>query len=442
MRGISVQQLKWEQYQQDFQAIASIGMNETGGVDRLAYSEADQQAHKLLADMATEAGFEVKWDGAGNLWITRRGTDDGREDMPPLLLGSHMDSVPDGGKYDGLLGVMTAFHAMRLLDSVPQRRTVTLIVFRCEESSRFNCATVGSKLLAEHLNGMELKRYIDKDGISLYDAIRQLGGNPDNLYNERKYIKNAFGFIEMHIEQGPVLEKHNTDIGVVGYIAAPYRLCVTVEGTAAHSGACPMDARNDALAGAAELILAVEKLGREYADKRIVATVGKCDVKNGAINIVPGHVDVYVDIRGIDKEVVAEVVSRLHGEMSRIESARNLRLEPTVLAQEQPVRLDDDMAELLVEQCVPNHLTFLHMISGAGHDTMYMAGLTRSVLYFVPCEKGISHNKAEAVSDEDVQNGLKLMLSTLIRICNLDPEVEREKEEMERKMREAMLGND
>lgn len=432
MRRVSLQQLNWEQYLADFNALASIGQNEAGGMERLAFSEADQQAHKLLAQMAESAGFEVKWDGAGNLWITRRGTDDGNPDFPPLLLGSHMDTVPDGGKYDGLLGVMTAFHAMRLLDQVPQRRTVTLIVFRCEESSRFNCATIGSKLLAEQLTGQMLKSYVDKEGISAYDAIRELGGNPDNLYLERKYIKDSFGFIEMHIEQGPVLGERNTDIGIVNHIAAPHRFHIIVKGTAAHSGACPMGSRNDALTGAAEIILAVERLGREYADQRIVATVGKCDVINGAMNIVPGHVELYVDIRGIDQEIVTEVVTKLHMELAEIASKRNLSIEPTILSQERPVKLDDDMAEFLVEQCLKNMLTFLHMVSGAGHDTMYMAKLTRAAMFFVPCEKGISHNRAEAVTDEAVQNGLRLMYATLVRICTLDPEDEREKAEMDR----------
>ena len=283
-----------------------------------------------------------------------------------------------------------------------------------------------------------LKGYVDKAGVSLYDEIKKLGGNPDNLYAERNYIKNAFGFIEMHIEQGPVLEERHTDIGIVGHIAAPYRLRITVEGTAAHSGACPMGSRNDALTGAAEMILAVEKLGRQYADKRIVATVGKCDVINEAINIVPGHVELYVDIRGIEKDVIAEVVTKLHEELNRIAMERKLKIEPAILGQEQPVKLDDDMAELLVEQCVPNRLTFLHMVSGAGHDTMYMAGLTRATMFFVPCDKGISHNKKEAVSDEAVQNGLKLMYSVLLRICNLDPEEEKEKAEMQRRFMEAM----
>ena len=432
MRRVSLQQLNWEQYQADFNALAAIGQNEAGGMERLAYTEADQQAHKMLADMATEAGFEVKWDGAGNLWITRRGTEDGNPEYPPLLVGSHMDTVPDGGKYDGLLGVMTAFHAMRLLDTVPQHRTVTLIVFRCEESSRFNCATIGSKLLAEQLTGEMLKGYTDKDGISAYDAIRELGGNPDNLYLERKYIKDSFGFIEMHIEQGPVLGERRTDIGIVSHIAAPHRFRITVKGEAAHSGACPMNSRNDALTGAAEVILAVERLGREYAPQRIVATVGKCDVINGAMNIVPGHVELYVDIRGIDREIVSEVVTKLHMELSAIASQRNLRIDPCVLSQETPVKLDDDMAEFLVEQCLRNMLTFLHMTSGAGHDTMYMSKLTRSTMFFVPCEKGISHNKEEAVTDDAVQNGLRLMYATLVRICTLDPKDERDKAEMDR----------
>lgn len=231
---------------------------------------------------------------------------------------------------------------------------------------------------AGKLTGEQLKGYTDKDGISAYDEIRKSGGNPDNLIVERNYIKNAFGFIEMHIEQGPVLKERDTDIGIVGHIAAPYRLRITVEGTAAHSGACPMGSRRDALTGAAEVILAVEQLGRQYADQRIVATVGKCNVVNGAINIVPGKVELYVDIRGIDSDVIAEVVTKLHEEMNRIAAERNLQIEPATLSQEQPVKLNDDMGELLVEQCVPNMLTFLHMVSGAGHDTMYMAGLTRA----------------------------------------------------------------
>lgn len=438
MRTISLEQLRWDQYQEDFMKIASIGANEDGGVDRLAFTEEDQKAHGLLAEMAKEAGFDVKWDGAGNLWITRYGTDEGKEDMPPMIVGSHMDTVPDGGKYDGLLGVMTAFHAMRLLDNQPQRRTVTLIVFRCEESSRFNCATIGSKLLADEINGETLKRYTDKDGVSAYDAIRSLGGNPDDLFEEREYIKNSFGFIETHIEQGPILEDRELDIGLVENIAAPYRMRIDIKGTAAHSGACPMESRHDALAAAAEVILEVERLGKEYSQQRIVATVGKCNVKNGAINIVPGDVELFVDIRGIDKDLVLKVARELSSKMKEIAKERDVKIEPAILGQEEPVKLNDDICELLVEQCVKNRLTFLHMISGAGHDTMYMAKLTRASLYFIPCIKGISHNKVEAVTDEAVQNGLRLMFSVLLRIVNWDPETEREKEEMERRFIEAM----
>ncbi len=438
MKRLSLQQLQWEEFAADFDAVAAFGANDDGGVDRLAYSEADREAHGYLAQLAEKEGFSVRWDGAGNLWITSPGSEDGNAKFPPLLLGSHLDSVPDGGRYDGLLGVMTAFHAMRLMREQPQRRTVTLIVFRCEESSRFNCATVGSRLLAGQLTGQQLKGFVDKDGISAYDAIRSLGGNPDDLYQERNYIKNAFGFIEMHIEQGPVLEERHTDIGIVEHIAAPCRLHITVEGTAAHSGACPMHNRNDALTGAAEIILAVEQLGRQYDWQRIVATVGRCEVPHGAINVVPGYVDLYVDVRGIDKDVIEEVVTKLHEELHRIADVRRLKVESFLLEQETPVKMDDDMGELLVEQCVGNQLTFLHMVSGAGHDAMNMAGLTRTTMFFVPCRGGISHNKAEAVEDEAVQNGIRLMYSTLLRICNLDPDAERERAEEEERFIQAM----
>lgn len=416
----TIMKINWEKWQEDFLAVAMIGKNSQGGVDRLAYTDADQQAHQKLAEMAEALGLEVSWDGACNLWITKKAT---QEDLSPIVFGSHLDTVPSGGKYDGTLGVLSAFHALRLMveNQAQHHRDVTLIVFRSEESSRFNCSTIGSKLLADRLNGPMLRRYEDSDGITAYDEIIRLGGHPDDLYQQREYLQNAYGFIELHIEQGPVLEDRNVDIGIVECIAAPTRIKVDIRGTAAHSGACPMHLRNDALAGAAEIILAVEEIGRKQASDKTVATVGKCTVFDQAINVVPGHVELYIDIRGIFRTSIDETYEAIKSKIMEIGRSRDLSTELQIIAREQPTPLNEELSEFIVRKCVSNHLTFLHMSSGAGHDTMNIADLTRAAMIFLPCVKGSSHSYTEAVTQENIENGLQLLYDVMVGLGNFDP---------------------
>lgn len=413
-------EMNWEQWKKDFAAVAEIGLNQEGGVDRLAYSEADNEAHERLSEMGRALGLEVYFDKAGNLWMTKKGSD---SNQAPLVLGSHLDAVPNGGKYDGTLGVMIAFHVLRLLteQGVMHKRDVTLVVFRGEESSRFNCATIGSKLLADYVSGQQLKRYEDHAGISPYDEIKKLGGDPDDLFRERDYLRSAYAFIEMHIEQGPVLESGDIDLGIVSHIAGNTRLQVIVQGEAAHSGACPMKLRHDALTGAAEIILAVEDLGRAAVDRKVVATVGKCNVHDQAINVVPGQVDIYIDVRGVGQDSIDAVSEEIRAKIKEISDRRELHSHVQLIDRKAPVELDFILADVLLRYFVSNHLTFLRMVSGAGHDCMNMAALTRSALVFLPCIKGISHNKLEAVQEEAIQNGIKMLFSAVAGICNSDP---------------------
>lgn len=407
----------WDMFHQIYEDINTFGRNAQGGFDRLAYTEADRKAHEYLAGLAEEVGFDVRYDGAANLWITAKGTEHGNPDYPVMYVGSHMDTVPDGGAYDGTLGVLTAFHAMLLLQQYHPERTVTLVVFRCEESSRFSCATVGSKLLAGELMPDQLHQYRDKDGKTLEEAIKEAGGNPENLKAEQELLRKGFGFAELHIEQGPVLENGEIAIGIVEAIAAPYRLQITVKGTAAHSGACPMDSRQDALAGSAEMILAVEEVGKNYASQHMVATVGNCSVKSGAINIVPGEVSFPVDLRGIDgvllKQVAAELISRLKA----IAEKRSLQMQIQLLSSEEPVVLTAKVPDIMEETCKSAGMSYIRMNSGAGQDTMYMAKLMDAGICFVPCVNGVSHNRGEQVTEKTMLDGLEFMTELLRRIC-------------------------
>lgn len=420
--------IQWDKWQRDFQKIAVIGENPKGGINRLAYNADDEKAYRCLAEMGEKLGLEVRWDGAGNLWLIKKATVS--SEAEPLIFGSHLDTVPNGGRYDGTLGVMSAFHALRLIqeNKVEHQRDLILLVFRGEESSRFNCSTIGSKLLAGSLDISRLCNYADNDGITPYDAISGLGYRLENFAEAREYIKKSFAFIELHIEQGPVLESQKIDIGIVDYIAAPTRLKLTVLGTAAHSGTCPMSMRHDALAGAAEMITAIEKISVQAAEDSVVATVGKCTVVHQAINVVPGQVEFYLDLRGIEESKISEVRAKIMAKLECITERRGLELLVEILAEEKPVRLAEELLPLLEQQCRKQGLSCLQMHSGAGHDTMHMAKLSKGVLLFIPCEKGISHNLLEMVKAKDVENGIKLLYglmhdwgnSTTLQLLNYD----------------------
>lgn len=402
--------VSWESWQQDFQQIAVIGENQDGGINRLAYNPADEEAYQCLAEMGKDLGLNVHWDDAGNLWLTKKAN---KQPIlaEPLVFGSHLDTVPNGGRYDGTLGVMSAFHALRLIqeNEVKHQRDITLLVFRGEESSRFNCSTIGSKLLSGSLAVARLYDYMDSEDITPYEAISSLGYQLNSLQKEREYLKKSLSFVELHIEQGPILESQGIDIGIVDYIAAPTRVKITVLGTAAHSGTCPMNMRHDALAGTAEMITAIEKISLLAADDNVVATVGKCTVVNQAINVVPGQVEFYLDLRGINEKKISEVRTKIMAELQQIAEQRSLELSLEILDEEKPVKLAESLLPFIKQQCDKQGLTYLQMHSGAGHDTMHMAKLTRAALLFIPCRNGISHNRLEAVKQKDVENGIKLL---------------------------------
>lgn len=409
----------FDKWMADYRVISSVGLNAEGGLDRLAYTDYDFAARTELLNRAYGLRLQCYLDGAENLWISKPGTN---PDLPPLVIGSHLDTVPNGGKYDGVLGVMSGFQVLRYLaeNKIDHERSIEVVAFSCEESSRFNLSTVGSKIVCGQTSLEKLKQYKDAAGQTPVDYFSRLAYSPESLTERQDHMKQIFGYIELHIEQGPVLEAEGLDVGIVESIAAPIRLKITVTGESAHSGACPMGLRKDALAAAAQLVVEVEKLGRGEAANQSVATVGKIQVPHQALNVVPGECQLYVDIRGIHFDSMTRIYRQLLAKMKELEEERGVEITPTLLSEEEPVAMNKELGEVIARNCDRIGLSYKWMPSGAGHDAMNVAKVAPTAMIFVPCVGGISHNKEELVLEKDLRNSIQILYEVVMDLCHSD----------------------
>lgn len=405
--------LSIDQVKARFDGIAAYGKTPEGGYSRLAMSDEDMAARQALTDLLIELGLAPFTDNAGCLWAIKTGLE---PDLPPVLMGSHIDTVYNGGAYDGLLGVMAGYEVLHHLVTyqIPHKRSIGLLVLSTEESSRFNCATAGSKLLSGRISAAQIKTYTDATGLSLYDAMKSRGFDLESLNTETARLKAADSFFELHIEQGPYLEANNLRIGVVEAIAAPTRIHIEMLGDAAHSGACPMELRKDALAAASRVVLAVEEIGRRESIHRSVATVTKLDIPGQSLNVVPGRVSLWVDIRGIHTDSIARCVADLEAVLPSIAQLCKVDYSLQKVSADQPVALDSALALLVEQQAEKLGLSFMRMPSGAGHDAMNIAYCIPSALIFVPCKGGVSHNKAESITDTALSDGITLLYHAVL----------------------------
>ena len=406
----------FNKWMSDYRVISTVGLNEEGGLDRLAFTDYDFAARTELLNRAYGLRLQCYLDAAENLWFSKPGTD---PDLPPLLIGSHLDTVPNGGKYDGVLGVMAGFQVMRYLvdNKISHRRTVEMVAFSCEESSRFNLSTIGSKLACGFTTPEKLKNYKDSQGHTPVEFLSRLRYSPESLEERREHLKNIYGFIELHIEQGPVLESTGTDIGIVESIAAPIRLKLDIIGHTDHSGACPMDLRHDALTAAAALITEIERLGREESVNKSVATVGKINVPHQALNVVPGRCEIFVDIRGIRRDSMERIRDGMRNFVRGLEKERGVKVEETLLSDESPVPLDHSLGEIIERNCRKTGLSCRWMPSGAGHDAMNVAKLAPTAMIFIPCVGGVSHSLLENVLEKDLRNSIRILYEVVMDIC-------------------------
>ena len=408
-----LQMIQKERLQKDFDAMAQLtGLGE--GINRLAFTDADWEGRQYIIDRMTDAGLDVEIDEFGNVVGYKVGTN---PDLPVVMVGSHTDSVPNGGNYDGVVGVLSAIEAVRSMidDGFEHDHTIAVVDFMCEESSRFGAATLGSKAMRGKLTLNDLHRLVDKQGVSLYDSLKERKLHPDAI-ESMAYNRPVKAFIEMHIEQGKVLEHEQKQIGIVSGIAAPERFYVTIRGNADHSGATPMNLRHDALCGASKIILGIEEIASMQEEPPVVGTVGVVEVTPGAMNVIPGAVKLGVDIRSISKVARDSVVFLIKELIDVIAEKRGLSYTIEPIAQDHPVAMHPAMIREIEETVKSVGVDYMTMQSGAGHDAMHWADVVPTGMIFIPCRDGISHNPAEFAAMDDIVAGAEVLENVIKNI--------------------------
>lgn len=338
--------------------------------------------------------MEVNTDAVGNVIAKREGLN---PELPAVACGSHIDTVYNGGKYDGTIGVLAGLELVRHLNEydIKTEHPIEVIIFACEESARFGAATIGSKAMTGLLRGADVESLVDKDGIKLYEALTKCGFNPKHLSTAKRGSDELKAFYELHIEQGPVLEESSTPIGIVTGIAAPTRFNLIINGQAAHSGTTPMNYRKDAFLGATEIALALENAVQTETKFGTVVTIGECIVTPGAMNVVPEKAELKIDIRSTSELSKQRMKQHLLQTIEQVSKKRDLSISTIELCDDRPVEMDEDCIQAIKDSCEELNLTYVEMASGAGHDTMNIALLCPVGMVFVPSENGLSHNKAE-----------------------------------------------
>lgn len=402
-----------ERLVKDFEAMAQLTAPGEG-INRLAFTNADWAGRQYIIDRMTDAGLSVEIDDFGNVIGYKIGK---KPDLPAVMVGSHTDSVPNGGNYDGVVGVLSAIEVIRSMidDGYEHDHTIAVVSFMCEESGRFGNATLGSKAMRGELTLQDLHHLVDKQGISLYEALKGRNLNPDGI-ETMAYKRPVKSFTEIHIEQGKVLEHEQKTIGIVTGIAAPERFYVTIRGNADHSGATPMNLRHDALCGASKIILGIEEIASMQEEPPVVGTVGVVEVTPGAMNVIPGAVKLGVDIRSISKVARNSVVTLVKEFIDITAEKRGLSYTIETIAQDHPVEMHPAMIREIEEAVKSVGVEYMTIPSGAGHDAMHWAEVVPTGMIFIPCRDGISHNPAEFAEMDDIVTGAAVLDKVLRKL--------------------------
>ena len=387
---------------------------DAGGITREVYTPTYRAALDRVAAWMGDAGLETRLDAVGNLFGRWAGTDD----EPRVLTGSHVDTTLNAGRYDGVLGVLGAIDAVRALraDGFAPRRAIEVVAWAGEEP-RFGTGCVGSRAAAGALARADLDALVDRDGVSMAAALRGAGFDPDRVADAAIDPAGVHALVELHIEQGIVLETAGEPLGVVTAIAAPHDFRLTFRGAATHAGATPMHLRRDALAGAAEAMVALERITRESPSGTTVGTVGVVRALPGAINVVPGVVELDVDVRDTDSESRESVVAGIEAAAREIAARRRLELDLTPIVEDVPVACDPRVVEAAAAAAEALDLPYRRMTSGAYHDAMIMGARVPIGMIFVPSRGGVSHHPDEYTAPADLARGVQVLAGTLERLA-------------------------
>lgn len=409
--------------QHSIETLGKIGRNAVGGLDRTTFTPAELEARAWLIDELERLGLDVSLDSAANIWGRRQGSE---RELPPIVFGSHIDTVPSGGRYDGALGVLLSLEIMRVLmeRGWETRHSLELVSFSAEEPNPFGLSTFGSRSVAGKLGRADLEGVQNEEGVLLVDALRLAGGDPDRFEACRRTTNDMAAFLEVHIEQGKRLQHGNIPVGIVTDITGIYREEVAVLGEANHAGTTLMSDRIDALMGASELMLAFEAECRTHPEEETVGTIGRIHNEPNAANIIPGKVSFHLEIRGRTRAHIQQVLDAWELHAGRICAERGLQLERHLLLDQAPVAMDDKVIALCKREA--ERLGYSHTLLGsmAGHDAAHMAALTRTGMLFVPSLGGKSHCPQEESLLEDIEKVGNVLLHTILSLDQQGNEAE------------------
>jgi len=393
---------------------AFAALSEPGeGVTRLGYSALERQAHDLFASEMAGLGLKAAVDAAGNTIAELSPAS--ASGARAIGTGSHLDSVPSGGRFDGIAGVCAAIETARVVveSGSAIRRPWRFVVFAAEEGARFGQACTGSRVIAGLTGAGDLDAFHDKDGVSLRQAMAEVGLDPAGCASAVWDPDEWHAFVELHIEQGNVLESSGTPIGVVESISGSSRLLVTLTGTASHTGGTPMHLRRDALAAAAECVLAGERLAKDREHHGTRVTVGRLDVHPGSITTIPGEVVFSVDVRDLDSQRQRSTARELLARFEGIAAERGVGIRSEVIGDTSPVILPTWVADAIAGAAVAEGLGYRMMSSGASHDAQQISRVTSTGMIFVPSKDGLSHVPEEWTSSQELAEGTRVLVRTL-----------------------------
>ncbi len=405
-----------ERLAREIDELAAITEAEPPAVTRVVFTEQDLRARAWLKERCSDAGLTIREDAVGNTFMRWEGP---RSDLPPVATGSHIDAIPNAGKFDGVVGVLGGLEAIRALQRsgfVPDR-SIELIQFTAEEPTRFGVGCIGSRLLSGVLGSEADDALRGSEGESLRTARTRAGFTGD-LASVRLPLGCYVAFVELHIEQGPILEREGIPIGIVTNIVGPASFFIAVEGQGGHAGGVLMPERHDALCGAAELIVKIEALAQGSGSTDTVATVGICEVHPGAINSIPSRVRLGVDLRDTDGKRRNGVLSLVEKAAQEIAQQRRLQITTQMLNADEPATSSPEVLAAIARGCLEEGLQSRRIVARAYHDSSFMAQIAPMAMIFVPCRDGVSHRPDEYAAPEQIVDGVKVLARTLAELSS------------------------
>jgi len=395
--------------------LANFSDTPAPAVTRIVFSDQDSAAREWLKTLYLDAGLTVREDAVGNTFARWEGAE---PTLAAVGTGSHIDAIPHSGRYDGTVGVLGGLEAIRALQraGVKPRRSIELLMFTSEEPTRFGIGCLGSRLLAGTLDASFTESLYDAEGNSL-DEVRTRAGFQGRLGEVPLKPGYYAAFAELHIEQGPLLERRGVPLGVVTAIAAPASLRITINGQGGHAGAVLMPDRHDAFLAAAEISLALEAAARNTGSIDSVATTGICEVFPGAVNSIPSRVRLAMDIRDIDEKRRDGMLAGLDRVCMEISARRGVTTQTEIINQDAPAACDPTVVAALGAACQTHGLAFDSMVSRAYHDSLFMSRICPAAMLFIPCRDGVSHRPDEYASPEAIEQGTLVLAEALASLA-------------------------